>query len=268
MTVGSFSDYCEAKILDHLFGAIPFAVPSTLYFGYMVGPASETGPGAEPNSGNYARAAVQNNTTNFPLTSNLLKQNGTEIQFEEATSNHGLVQSIGVWDSPASGNMLAYFPLSSPIAISVGDAMRIPVGSMTFQFQPGGLSAYVKNGILNHIFGDVPFNIIPNLYAGYMTSAPTDATAGTEPSTGSYARVQLANTSLLFPPTSVGIKRNAQNIDFPEVTAAQGSVTHVGFWDAPSGGNYLGAYVQSPVLAATVGTIPFVPANSMTITLD
>jgi hypothetical protein len=265
---GSFSDFCEAKILDHLFGGIPFAISSTLYLGYMVGPAGETGPGAEPNSGNYSRAAVNNDTVNFPLTSNLIKQNGAEIQFEEATSNHGLVQAIGIFDSPASGNMLVYFPLVTPIAISSGDAMRIPVGSLTIQFQTGGLSAYVKNGILNHLLGNVPFNIIPNLYAGYMVSAPTDAVAGTEPSAGSYARVALANTSLLFPPTQTGIKRNGNNIDFAEATAAQGTVTHVGFWDAPSGGNYLGGYSLSPVQVVGVGSIPVVPANTITITLD
>jgi hypothetical protein len=234
----------------------------------MVGPAGETGPGAEPNSGSYARAAVDNNTTNFPLTSNLLKQNGAEIEFPEATSNHGLVQAIGVFDSPSSGNLLAYFPLAQPIAVSVGDAMRIPNGAMTIQFQPGGLSAFVKNGILNHMFGNVPFNIIPNLFGGYMTSAPTDANAGAEPSAGAYARVQLPNTTNLFPPAGTGIKQNALNIEFPEATASQGTVTHVGFWDSLSGGNFLGAFAISPVQAITQGTIPRIPANTLTVTVD
>lgn len=95
---GSLSDFCEAQLLNQLFGGVPYSTPNILYFGYMVGTAGETGPGAEPNSGGYARVAVTNNTTNFATTSNQIKTNATEIQFAEATSNHGLIQAIGVFD--------------------------------------------------------------------------------------------------------------------------------------------------------------------------
>ncbi|MCC5640631.1 hypothetical protein LC593_33330 [Nostoc sp. CHAB 5844] len=265
---GSLTDYCEAALLNQLFGGTPYSTPNTLYFGYMVGVAGETGPGAEPNSGGYARVAVTNNTTNFAVTSNQIKTNATEIQFAEATANHGLVQSIGIFDSPVSGNLLVYFPLANPVNITVGDAMRIPVGSLTIQFTAGGLSNYVKNALLNQLFGNVPFNLITTLYIGIATSTPTDAVPGTEPNTGSYARAGITNNTNNFPTATIGSKTNATAISFPEATASQGTATHVQFFDAVSGGNYLGRYAMQPTQQITIGTIPSIPPNALTVTLD
>jgi hypothetical protein len=265
---GSLTDYCEAQLLNHLFGGVPYNTSPILYLGYMVGTPGETGPGAEPNFGSYDRIAVTNNTLNFPITSNQIKTNATEVVFNEATANHGLVQAIGIWDSPVAGNLLAYFPLANPVNIAASDAMKIPVGSLTMSFAAGGFSNYTKNAFLNFLFGGVPFNLIPILYAGYSTTAPTDAVPGTEPAVGGYARSQLANTSTLFPIASTGVKTSALDISFPEATASQGTATHIQFFDALSGGNYLGRYALAPVQAISQFTIPVIAANSMNVTLD
>jgi hypothetical protein len=266
---GSFTDYYESRILDLLFGGNPLPVMPYLYVGYMVGVASETGPGAEPNGGGYARVAVANNTTNFPLTSTMLKQNGTEIVFNEATANHGIVQSIGIFDSPAGGNLLAYMPLDTPISVSVRDAMKIPIGGLKHEFAPlGGLSRYVKNAILNHLYGAVPFNVIPMLHFGYCTTAPTDLISGTEPTVGGYARSAVANNMAMFPTTTTGMKVNFLEITFPEATAAQGSATHIVIFDAASGGNYLANAVLSPPQAIGLNTEPRIASSTLTFTLD
>lgn len=266
---GSLTNYSESKILDHIFGAIPFGVMPLLYFGYMVGLATEDGAGAEPNSGNYQRVGVANNTTNFPLTSNQVKQNATEIVFPEATANHGLVQSIGIWDAPVSGNLLAYMLLPEPVQITVGDAMRLPIGAFTHQFNAGGgFSNFVKNSILNHVYGGVPFNIIPLLHFGYMSTAPTDANAGTEPSAGGYARTAVTNNANMFPSTVNGSKRNAMDILFGEATGAQGAIAHVGIWSAATGGNFIGFYQLPSVQSVGVGIAPRIPSNTVTLTLN
>ena len=265
---GSLTDYLEARLLNHLFGGSPYDFPTVLYFGYMVGTPGESGPGAEPNIGSYARVAIPNTTENFDITNNQIKTNKTEMVFPEATSNHGLVQALGVWDSPIAGNLLAYFPFNSPINISASDAMRVPAGAMLFQFAPGGLSNYVKNGFLNNLFGGVPFNLISILYVGYSTTAPTDAVPGAEPSDGGYSRVSIANSPQMFPNSSVGVKSNALDITFPEATDTQGTATNIQFFDSLSGGNYLGRYSLAPVQAINQYTIPVLPANSVNITLD
>ncbi len=108
---GSLTNWGEAQILNHLFGGVSWTPLSTLYFGYMVGQAQETGPGAEPNSGGYVRKGIANNITNFPATANQIKTHATAINFDKAATNHGNVVAIGVWDSPSQGNLIAFWTL-------------------------------------------------------------------------------------------------------------------------------------------------------------
>jgi hypothetical protein len=266
---GSFSDYAESKIVNHILGAQPWNPLTYLYFGYMVGQPSEAGQGAEPNGGGYERTAVDNNTTNFPIANTQIKQNGTEILFAEATANHGTVVAIGVWDNQTGGNMLAYMPLVTPIAVAAGDQMKVPVGAFTHQFQAGGgLSNFVKNAVLNHLYGAIPWNVNAMLHFAYSTTAPTDANPGVEPTGGAYARVAVANNVVTFPLSSTGSKANQVDITFPEATAAQGAATHLMVFDAASAGNYLIACPLQSSLAINIGATPIVRPNQFILQLD
>jgi hypothetical protein len=272
-TTGSLTDFAEAQILNHLFGGVPWAISPSLFFGYMVGTSGETVAGAEPNAGGYARVAVENTAENFPVVSNQIKTNAKEILFSRATANHGLVQGVGVWDSPAAGNQIAYCPLAQPIVIEENDAFRIPPGAFTLQFTAGGLSNYAKNAVLNHVFGGVPFSLVATLFAGYMLSTPTDAAAGAEPTGGNYARSAIPNTTYSFPAiTGGGTKLLVRDVVFAEASADQGITTHVGFWDASAGGNYLGSYLIGGAnprgMGITVGMIPYLPANTVSFWVD
>lgn len=266
---GSFTDYAESAILNMIFGGNPLPALPYLYIGYMVGVATDQGPGAEPNGGGYSRIAVPNNAANFPIASAMLKMNGTEILFNEATSNHGTVQAIGVFDSPSQGNLLSWMPLETPITVGVRDAMKIPVGGLKHEFQPlGGLSAYAKNAILNHIYGGVPFNVIGLLYFGYSTTMSTDSQGGTEPTVGGYARIAVANNSAMFPPTATGSKTNFLDILFPEATATQGTMVNIVVFDAPSGGNFIASSILNPPQAIGLNTEPRIRANTITFNMD
>lgn len=266
---GSFSDYAESKLINHVLGAQPWNPLTYLYFGYMVGQPSEAGQGAEPNGGGYERTAVDNNTTNFPITNTQIKQNGAEILFAEATANHGTVVAIGVWDNQTGGNMLAYMPLTTPIAVAAGDQMKLPVGAFTHQFQAGGgFANFTKNAILNHVYGAIPWNVIAMLHFGYCTSAPTDANPGIEPTGNAYARVAVANNVVTFPISTTGSKSNQVDITFPEATGAQGSVTHLLVFDAASGGNYLLNCPVQGALAINALATPIVRPNQFTAQFD
>lgn len=268
---GSFSNYAEQRILDHLFGSRPFSPLNYLYFGYMVGQPGENGAGAEPNGAGYSRIAVDNNGTTFAAATTQLKTNAIAIDFAEATAAHGNAVAIGVWDSLTGGNMLSYMLLTTPIAIAAGDSMVLPVGAFKHEFQPGAgssLSNYAKNGILNHLYGAIPFAIVPMLHFGYSTTAPTDANPGTEPNAGAYARAAVANNALMFPDATGGVKANQLAIAFPEATAAQGAVTHVQVFDAASGGNYLGAAVLPAPVTIALGATPIIASQLFSVSLD
>ena len=74
-----------------------------------------------------------------------------------------------------------------------------------------------------------------------FTAAPSDSGGGTEVSGGSYARVDVppldANWSA--PDSTGGLTANLAAITFPTASASWGTVTHVGIFDATSGGNLL-----------------------------
>ena len=89
-----------------------------------------------------------------------------------------------------------------------------------------------------------------SLFVGLLTAAPTDSTAGTEITGGSYARVavvsSLANwagtqsaASTVASSGASGTTSNNAVITFPAPTANWGVVTHVGVYDASTAGNLL-----------------------------
>jgi hypothetical protein len=103
----SLSNYLEGKIADEVFGATAFAAPATLHVGLHSAYPNEAGSGAELSGNGYARAAVTNNTTNWPAYSSDQKQNGQPISFPQATGNWLEAVAVSVWDASSSGNMLA-----------------------------------------------------------------------------------------------------------------------------------------------------------------
>jgi hypothetical protein len=68
--MGSFSNYLENELLDHVFGAAAYSAPATLYVGLSTADPTDDDSGlAEPSGNGYARVAVTNNATNFPAAS-------------------------------------------------------------------------------------------------------------------------------------------------------------------------------------------------------
>jgi hypothetical protein len=89
-----------------------------------------------------------------------------------------------------------------------------------------------------------------SLYVGLLTANPTDSTAGTEVTGGSYARVavtsSLANwagtqaaASTVASSGTSGTTSNNAAITFPAPTANWGTITGVGIYDATTAGNLL-----------------------------
>lgn len=87
-------------------------------------------------------------------------------------------------------------------------------------------------------------------YVGLLTANPTDSTAGTEVTGGSYARVAIASTLAAWAGTQSagstaassgtgGTTSNNGAVTFPAPTANWGVVTGFGIYDALTGGNLI-----------------------------
>lgn len=88
------------------------------------------------------------------------------------------------------------------------------------------------------------------LYVGLLTATPTDSTAGTEVTGGSYARVAVTSSLANWAGTQAaasttassgtsGTTSNNAAITFPAPTANWGTITGLGIYDASTGGNLL-----------------------------
>ena len=84
-------------------------------------------------------------------------------------------------------------------------------------------------------------------YVALYTAAPSDSGGGTEVSTGGYARQSVTFDAASSPG---GTTSNSGVVSFTASGASYGTVTHIGIFDAVSGGNLLwhGAMTASRVV--------------------
>jgi hypothetical protein len=96
-----------------------------------------------------------------------------------------------------------------------------------------------------------------NRYLALFTAAPNDAGGGTEVSTGGYGRQTIAFTA-----ASGGTTSNSADVSFTASGANYGTVTHIGIFDASSGGNLLWHGAMSASKTVEDGdTITFATGN-------
>lgn len=129
---GTFGDYLENKLLDHVFGATSYSAPANLHFGLSSTDPLDDGSGkTEPSGGSYARVSMTNNATNFPAASGGSKSNGTAITFPTASASWGALGYFIVMDQGSGGNYLGGGSLSASKTIDSGDTAQWAIGAFT-----------------------------------------------------------------------------------------------------------------------------------------
>ncbi len=117
------------------------------------------------------------------------------------------------------------------------------------------------------------------LYVGLLTATPTDSTAGTEVSGGSYARVSVTSGTTAWNNTqgnttgastgTDGTTENAGTVTFPAPTGNWGTVTGFGIYDASTSGNLLiYAALTTPKTINNGDAAPSFAAGALTIQID
>jgi hypothetical protein len=133
-----FTTYAADLIVNNLFGGATYTAPATIYIGLSSTlPTVAGGNITEPTIGTngYARAAVTNNTTNFPTTSTNNKSNGAAITFPTSTGSWLSSASLGYlvfYDAATGGNVLGYAALNNPqVVASSGATLSFAAGALT-----------------------------------------------------------------------------------------------------------------------------------------
>ena len=105
------------------------------------------------------------------------------------------------------------------------------------------MSDFLEGEVIKHIFRTGSYTKPSTIYIALCTAAPSDSSTGstiTEPSGGSYARVQVGPADGSWSaPGAGGLTDNVADITFATATANWGTITHVAICDASTAGNLL-----------------------------
>lgn len=126
-----------------------------------------------------------------------------------------------------------------------------------------GKTDFLENAILNHVLRGVAYTPPGALYVGLFTSDPTDAATGTEVSGGAYAR-----QAVTFSAATTGSCSNSADLLFPVASAAWGTVTHFGVFDAATAGKLLYYGSLTPSQPITASNQLKLPAGTVIVNED
>ena len=131
---GSFSDYAETELLDHIMGVGSLTMP-TVYVALCTADPEDAGTGADmdevPDDNAYARVSIAADFST-PAASGSISNDG-QIDFEAATGSWGTVTHFALLDSGThgAGNMLAHGDLTSSKPVGDGDTVSFAIGDLT-----------------------------------------------------------------------------------------------------------------------------------------
>lgn len=126
--MGSFANYLELKLLDHIVGKTSYSIP-TVHIGLSTADPTDDASGlAEPSSGSYARVSTAGGDWNAAASGAI--DNANEITFPEATGSWGTITHFALFDAASAGNMIAHGALASSKAISSGDTASFAAGTL------------------------------------------------------------------------------------------------------------------------------------------
>jgi len=125
-------------------------------------------------------------------------------------------------------------------------------------------SNFLETEILDHVFAGAAYTAPSTHYLALYTAAPSETGGGTEVTTSSTA---YARQSVAFTTTGNTTSNNAA-VEFPTATATFGTVTHVGVFDASTGGNLMAYATLSSSKTIDTGDVFRVPTGDLDITLD
>lgn len=260
--MGSFNNYLENAFLDHVLGRATLARPAT-WVSLSTSDFGEAGTGvSEPAGGSYARVQV----TSWTAAASRFVENFATITFPTATDSWGSVSHWAICDSSAGGNVLAYGQLATPKNIVNGNKPSIAAGEIDVTINASGITTYLANKMLNHIFTITSY-ASPSVYVGLSTAAPLDTGSGmTEVYSWAYARI--TTTASNWQPASGGITYNCTSLTFTAPTGQWGTMTHVGWMDASSGGNILFYAALGTSQAPSTGDTVYFVVGSLSVTIS
>ena len=114
--MGSFADFWEKSVLDHIFMKTSYTQPTNIFVALSTTTITDAGLNVtEPSGGAYARVSTAGADWNAAVGSTV--DNLNAITFPQATGFWGNIIDFALFDASSAGNTLAYGTLSLSIDI-------------------------------------------------------------------------------------------------------------------------------------------------------
>lgn len=230
MAALNFTDFAEEKVLDHTLRNLSYTPPTTVYAGLLSALNNDGQSVTELSGSGYARQAVT-----FSAASGGETTNSAQITYPVALEDWGSAAYVGIFDSLAGGNMLAWGEFSITKFISESAVFRIEASALDIT-AVGAFSLYLRNAILDHIFRNSTFTSPANVYIGIGATVDGLNTSISEPSgAAGYSR----SSAVTFTSPGSGVSSNASSVSFLASGGNWGALDKIGIFDASSAGNLL-----------------------------
>ena len=126
--MGSFADFWENEILDHLFGKGSYT-PPTIYVALSTADPTDDASGiAEPSGNGYTRVATS--ASDWDAASGGALANANAITFPTASGSWGTITHFALYDAASAGNMLVHGTLGASKTITLNEIPRFPAGDI------------------------------------------------------------------------------------------------------------------------------------------
>lgn len=128
--MGSFSNYLENELLDHVFKTGDYSSPTNLYIALCTSTPDDADTGStlpgELSGGAYVRAKC--NTWDAAAAG--ATENSQTVTFAQATADLGTVTHFAICDATTAGNVIGWGSLSASRVISSGDTASFATGDL------------------------------------------------------------------------------------------------------------------------------------------
>ena len=263
--MGSFTDYTEKKVLDHVLKTASYSPPATVYLGLSTADPTDAGSGwADPTYTGYARKAIAFAAAG----SRSIAQTGA-VTFDPCTVGSSVVTHWGLWDALSGGNLLAYGTLSASKTIQVGNTPSVATGQVTVSFSAGAIFTTFANSVLDWLFRAQALAQPTHVYVALSTTTPTDGGPNiTEPSGNGYvAGGVICDAWNAGAGPSPMLADNTGAITFATPSGSWGLCTYAAVCGAASLATPM-FYLAIPNNTPSTGDIVSFAAGALDITLD
>ena len=132
-----------------------------------------------------------------------------------------------------------------------------------------GFSDYLENKILNHINGVAAYTAPTHVYLALSTTTPADDGTGvTEPTGGSYVRLECDNTTATWNTSVAGVFTNKVSLSWIQATGNWGTIVASAAYDDPSAGNMLWAGTPAQSRSISSGETYIIGVSNLSVALD